>query len=65
MKNLKNKGKPLTSLKQGLVYFERMAVTTMQKTHVMEGKSRMAGKGLRQLLPVDQQREHVSSDTLD
>lgn len=46
------------------MYFERMAMTAMQKTHLMEGKSRMPGNGLRQLLTVVQRRDHVGSNTL-
>lgn len=46
------------------MYFDRMAMTAMQKTHLIEGKSRMPGNGLRQLLTVVQRRDHVSSDTL-
>ena len=69
--SLKNKGKPLTGLKQGCVvndkvslYFEKMALNSMQKMGQMEGKSRTPGSGWRQLLTVVQEGDNVSSDRL-
>lgn len=46
------------------LYFEKMALNSMQKMGQMEGKSRTPGSGWRQLLTVVQERDNVSSDRL-
>lgn len=42
------------------LYFEKMALNSVQKVDQMEDKSRMPGNGWRQLLTMVQERDNIS-----